>query len=432
LPVVEEVIDPEPVKACPQAWRCIGEEISEQLDYEPARFLRRRLIRRKYVRREDRYDAPIIAPLPASLQERCSAAPGLLAHVIVAKFCDHLPLYRQETICRTRHGVELPRQTLARWLELAADWLRPIYETMRTGVLAGGYVQVDEPERSGDSLPQAARRASAARQTPIRYLAPGHGATRLGYLWTFHRPGVGVFYDWQTSRAAACLRAIIPADCRGIMQSDGYAASPAFARQRGGAIPLAGCWAHARRKFYEALEQSPRMSGWLLRQIGQLYHIEARRRARRAGPALRQSERAASSRMILSRLHRALRAQQHRHLPQSRLGIAIAYALDQWPALERFLEDGRIEIDNNLCENAIRPTAVGKKNWLFIGDADAGQRAAILYTLVENCRRLGLDPHAYLRDVLCRLPHATNWNVNDLAPAAWAKAQRHPPAVAAA
>lgn len=138
LPVIEEVLDPEPVKAAPQAWRYIGEEGSEQLDYEPARFLRRRLIRRKYVLRGEVDAVPVIAALPESLQERCLAAPGLLAQILIAKYCDHLPLYRQEQIYRTRHGVYLPRQSMARWVGLAADWLRPIYEHMRSGVLAGG------------------------------------------------------------------------------------------------------------------------------------------------------------------------------------------------------------------------------------------------------------------------------------------------------
>jgi transposase len=178
LPVIEEVLDPAPVQACPQAWRCIGEEVSEQLDYEPARFLRRRLIRRKYVRRGEVDAVPVIAPLPASLQERCLAAPGLLAQILIAKFGDHLPLYRQEQIYRTRHGVHLPRPTMVRWVALAADWLRPIYEQIRTGVMAGGYVQVDE--------------------TPIRYLAPGHGQTRQGYLWAYSRPGGDVLFDCRS------------------------------------------------------------------------------------------------------------------------------------------------------------------------------------------------------------------------------------------
>ena len=144
LPVVEEVIDPGPVKACPEAWRCIGEEVTAQLDYEPAHFFKRRIVRRKYARRDHPFAAPIIAPLD-TLQDRCIAAPGLIAAIIVGKYCDHLPLYRQEQIFATRHNVQIPRQTLAQWMGLAADWLRPIYETIRTGVLGGGYVQVDEP-----------------------------------------------------------------------------------------------------------------------------------------------------------------------------------------------------------------------------------------------------------------------------------------------
>jgi len=192
LPVVEEVIDPEPVKQKPEAWRCIGQEVSEQLDFEPARFLRRRTIRRKYVHRADTDRAPLIAPLPERLQDRSLPAPGLLAHILVGKYCDHLPLYRQEQIFLRRHEVHLPRQTLARWVGLAADWLKPIYEHIRTGVMAGGYVQVDE--------------------TPVNYLEPGHGRTRQGYLWTGSRPGGDVFYRWETSRATACLDNVVPAN----------------------------------------------------------------------------------------------------------------------------------------------------------------------------------------------------------------------------
>ncbi len=412
LPVIEEVLDPAPVKACPSAWRCIGEEVSEQLDYEPARFLRRRIIRRKYVRRGEVDAVPVIAPLPASLQERCLAAPGLLAQILIAKFCDHLPLYRQEQIYRTRHGVHLPRPTMVRWVALAADWLRPIYEQIRTGVMAGGYVQVDE--------------------TPIRYLDPGHGQTRQGYLWAYSRPGGDVLFDWQTSRAAACLDNIIAIDFTGTVQCDGYSAYPSFADRRAGKVTLAGCWAHARRKFHEALESSPRLAGWLLRQIQNLYRIEAELRAQRAGPHLRAAVRAHQSRPIQTRLQRALvrLKTSRRHLPQSPLGQALDYTLAHWPTLSVWLGDGRIEIDNNLCENAIRPTAIGKKNWLFIGTAEAGQRGAILYTIIESCRRRGIDPHAYLRDVLTRLPTMTNWQVKDVTPEAWAEA-RHPTALQA-
>jgi len=286
LPVVEEVIDPEPVKQKPQEWRCIGQEVSEQLDYDPARFLRRRTIRRKYVHRVDRDLAPMIAALPERLLDRSLPAPGLLAHILVGKYCDHLPLYRQEQIFLQRHRLHLPRQTLARWVELAADWLKPIYEHIRTGVLAGGYVQVDE--------------------TPIDYLEPGNGQTRQGYFWTFNRPGGDGFYHWQTSRAAACLENVIPVHFTGTLQCDGYSAYQSFANRRGHAIELAGCWAHARRKFYEALEQSPRVAGWLLRQIQHLYRIEANLRENHAGPRLRQATRSSQSRPMVERIQRAL------------------------------------------------------------------------------------------------------------------------------
>lgn len=407
LPVVEEVIDPEPVKAQPQNWRLIGQEVNEQLDYEPGRFLRRRTIRRKYVHRTQADAVPTIAPLPACLQERGLAAPGLLAHVLVSKYCDHLPLYRQEQIFAQRHKINLPRQTLVRWVELAADWLKPIYEHIRTGVMAGGYVQVDE--------------------TPINYLDPGNGKTKQGYLWTGSRPGGDVFFRWETSRAAACLDNIIPVDFTGTIQCDGYSAYRAFAVNRKGAVALAGCWAHVRRKFFEALESSPRSAAWVMRQLQHLYAVESRLRERKAGPRLRQAVRAHQSRPMVQRLERALLQLKAsgRHLPQSPLGTAMDYALGQWTSLQVFLKDGRVEIDNNLVENAIRPTAIGKKNWLFIGEANAGERGAILYTVIESCRRRGIDPYVYLRDVLTRLPKMTNRQIPEVIPSVWAKAQLH-------
>jgi transposase len=406
LPLVEEVIDPEPVKAAPQNWRCIGQEVSEQLDFEPARFLRRRTVRRKYVHRVDFDQSPVIAPLPECLQERGLAAPGLLAHVLIGKYCDHLPLYRQEQIFLRRHQVHLPRQTLARWVALAAEWLKPIYEQIRTGVMAGGYVQVDE--------------------TPVNYLEPGHGRTRQGYLWTGSRPGGDVFFRWETSRAGACLHNLIPVDFTGTLQCDGYSAYRAFANSRDNAIELAGCWAHVRRKFYDAIEQSPRTAAWFVRQIQHLYRIEASLREHRAVPQLRAAVRAHQSRPVVARIERALvkLKTSGRYLPQSLLGGAIDYALGQWRTLEVYLEDGRVEIDNNLVENAIRPTAIGKKNWLFVGDAGAGQISAIIYTVIESCRRRGLDPYAYLRDVLTRLPHMTNRQIPEVMPQAWSKMQQ--------
>lgn len=406
LPVIEQVLDPAEVKDAPDQWRLIGQEVSEQLDYEPGRFLRRRLVRRKYVHVADPDRAPIIAPLPEKLQERGLAGAGLLTHILVSKYCDHLPLYRQEQIFVQRHKVNLPRQTLARWVELAADWLKPIYDQLRTGVMAGGYMQVDE--------------------TPVAYLAPGHGKTKQGYLWTCARPGGDVVYRWETSRAADCLERTIPKDFKGVIQCDGYNAYRTFAQSRTG-IELAGCWAHVRRKFHEALDQSPRQSGWIMRQLQHLYRIESELRENEAGPNLREAVRSHQSAVIVQRIKKALLLfKSRRHLPQSALGLAVDYTLNLWSVLEVYLHDGRIQIDNNLVENAIRPTALGKKNWLFMGEAGAGQRGAIIYTVIESCRRRGIDPYAYLHDLFTKLPTLKMHQISDVTPAVWAKGRQRP------
>ncbi len=221
---------------------------------------------------------------------------------------------------------------------------------------------------------------------------------------------------------------ILPVDFTGTVQCDGYAAYRSFANSRGDTIELAGCWAHVRRKFHEALEQSPRTAGWIMRQIQHLYRVEAELRASRrggAGPQLRAAVRAHQSRPIVARLERALiqLKTSGRHLPHSLLGTALDYALGQWRTLAVYLNDGRVEVDNNLVENAIRPTAIGKKNWLFIGQAEAGERSAIIYTVIESCRRRGLNPYAYLREVLTRLPRMTNRQIPEVTPQAWAKTQ---------
>jgi transposase len=405
LPVEEEIIIPDIVLAEPEQWRCIGEEVTEQLDITPARFFRRRLIRRKYVSRRDPLAPPVTAPLHL-LQDRCTAAPGLLAHIIVGKYCDHLPLYRQEQIYKTRHGVLLPRQTQARWLAMTADWLRPLYREIKTTVMEGGYVQIDE--------------------TPVRYLEPGNGKAKQGYLWAVHRPGGDTIYEWYASRATACLESIIPEGWSGKLQCDGYAAYDAFVKRRAEPLLLVACMAHIRRGFIEAKEEQPRRAGWVLRQMQHLYVLEKTLREAPAGPRLRQALRTAEATPVLTRIKKALLLfkSSARHLPQSAFGKALHYALGQWEALDPYLRDGRVEIDNNLVENAIRPTALGKKNWLFFGEVTAGETSAILYTIIESARRRGLDPQAYLRDILTRLPEMKQREIASIAPAAWAEAQK--------
>lgn len=406
LPVEEIIIQPEVVKACPEAWRQMGEEVSEELDYRPGRFIRRRIVRPKYVRVADSESAPIVAPLPEKLIERGLLAPGLLAHIVIGKYADHLPLYRQEQIFQQRHGVSLSRQTMANGVELVADWLRPIVAAMSEEQFADGYVQIDE--------------------TPIKYLAPGRGKTGQGYLWACHRPGGDTIYHWHASRGHECLNAIVPHDFSGTIQCDAYGAYRTY-RNKNENIDLVGCWAHARRKFHEAFVQgeSKIRTAWILRQISHLYEIERELRNSRAGPRLRAAYRTSRSRPILRRLHQTFTQLQtrRRHLPESLMGKALAYALGQWPMLEKYAEGGHLEIDNNLCENAIRPTAVGKKNWLFIGAETAGWRSAVIYSVITSCRSRRIDPYEYLRDVLQRLPEMTNRQIKDITPAAWAQSR---------
>jgi transposase len=402
LPVEEIVIDPLEVQADPEAYKYIGAEVSEQLDYTPGTFRKVRTVRRKFVAKEVEDAKPVIAPLPPKLQDGCMAAPGLLANIAVSRFVDHLPFYRQEQIFKTRHGVHIPRQNMVRWMEMVADRLEPIYKTISAQVLGGDYIQMDE--------------------TPIRYLDPGNGKTQIGYLWVTGKPGGDTVFRWKTSRAAQCVKEILPPEFKGILQTDAYAAYGSFARERT-EVTLAGCLAHVRRKFYQAREQKPGVAHFILSHFAALYCVESSLRKRKAGPVLREADRASASRPILERLGRAIKMLQPHFLPQSNMGKAIAHALSVWPSLQVYLTAGRVEIDNNLVENAIRPSAIGKKNWLFIGAAEAGKKTAILYTIVESCRRRGIDPLAYLHDVLTRLPRSTNHTVHELTPENWAKAR---------
>ena len=401
LPTENEVIIPAEVEKNPQAYKCIGEEITEELDVDPARYFKRRIIRRKYVSKVDKEQAPIVAPLKPRLIEGGYAGVGLLTDIILKKYVDHLPLHRQERILRTRHGIELSRKTMCDWVGKVADWLRPVYSQLQKELTGSGYLQVDE--------------------TPVRYCGNDGGGSSLGYLWAYHHPGADVLFEWHTSRAAKCLNKML-GEFAGTVQSDGYAAYKMYARQNE-RIVLAGCWAHARRKIFEAQEEAPGLAGWLLNQVGLLYRIESEMRKRQAGPHLRAAIRCASSSMILARIQDVLRKKLPEHLPQSRMGLAIGYALAHWKQLERFRDDGRLEIDNNLVENAIRPTALGKKNWLFFGAPDAGQRSAIIYTLLESCRRRGISQRDYLLDVLTRLPAMKITEVSELTPARWIAAR---------
>ena len=404
LEVVREVIEPELVLAQPEQWKRIGQEVSRRLDYQPGKFFWQETVRPKYVRLGRRELPPVVAAAPEGVAEHGMAAPGLLAQLLVGKYCDHLPFYRQEQIFRQRHGVFIARQQMVQWTGQSVRLLSGITDCLKKELRQSGYVQVDE--------------------TPVRYQDPNlPGRCGQGYLWVGLVPGQCVVYEWHASRAAQCLDWLLGEDFAGKLQSDGYSAYPAFAKGKAD-LKLFGCWTHARRGFFEAQEQAPRIAGWVLRQIGLLYRWEQQLRDSRAGPVQRQVFRASHHRMVVERLHRALNKLQPRYLPQSLMGQAIGYALNQWPVLERFLEHGEVEIDNNLVENAIRPTALGRKNWLFFGSEEAGTRSAVIYTLIENCRMHSVEPYTYLKDVLERLPTTTNQEVAQLTPLNWQKARQ--------
>ena len=426
LETQEIVLEPEEVKAAPQHWKKIGQEVTEELDYMPARFFRRLYIRPKYVALpQPKAEASktgaspsdlvlqvwaqleekpvVIAPLPPRLIDKGYPGPGLIAHIAISKYEDHLPLFRLEKIFRERHGVQLSRQSMAEWMAQTGFWLKPIYEVIKKGLQGRGYLQVDE--------------------TPIRYLDPDRpGKAQMGFLWAFSAPGSDVLFDWQTTRGHE-----VPAEMlknfKGYLQSDAYAAYTTLARERKGEIKLVGCMAHARRKFVEALQEDRRVA-WIVRQIAHLYGVEKQLRETRAGPRLREARRVAEAMPVLKRLHKAMERIASKVLPRSGFGGALAYALNHWETLIRYVEDGRLEIDNNLIENAIRPTALGKKNFLFIGHPDAGWYSAVIYSILGSCRRHGINPHEYLTDVLSRLPSATNHEIEDLTPAAWAKTKK--------
>ena len=406
LPVKETVvIEPAEVKAAPEAFEQIGEERTFEVEITPPQLTKREFVRPKYKAKADRTQPPVIAPAPARPVPGGYASAGLLAWVCVSKYLDHLPLYRQEQMLG-RWGAAIPRASLCEWIRIAAEWLQPIYRRMHRHLLAGDYLQADE--------------------TPIKCHDPdaGKGAVSQGYLWLISRPGGDVVFDWKLSRRHGELTGLVQ-DFKGILQSDGYEAYEAHAANHPGVIRV-GCWAHARRKFAEAQGEAPKAVRVVLKLIGLLYRLE---RDWDAADAAANRVRDAQARARLRAIHfaRTLRwlhalalTLRSRHRPKSGPGLAAGYLLGQWPALTRHVEHGQTQLDNNLVENAVRPTAVGKKNWLFVGHPGAGQRSAILYSIIVSCLRHGVEPLAYLRDVLSRLPAMTNQDdLDPLLPSHW-------------
>jgi transposase len=397
LPVHETVVvEPPEVQAAPECFEKIGEERTFEVDIIPPKLFKREIVRPKYRRKAERMEAPVIAPAPPRPVPGGYASAGLVAFVVISKYQDHLPLYRLEQMSR-RWGATLSRQTMVEWVRIAADWAEPIYKCMVADLLAGGYVQCDE--------------------TPVKYIDPDEkrGGTFQGYLWVMSRPGGDVVFDWRVSRRHAELTTLLTGKYKGVLQSDGYEAYAAYARNHPG-VDWVGCWAHARRAFFEAQNENRRVATAVLRLIARLYRRERAWDEANLPAELRASERAKPEGLArtMKSLHRLALWARQRVLPKSLLGKACDYLLHQWEPLSAHLRHGCTRLDNNLVENAIRPSCIGKKNWLFIGHPAAGQRSAILYSLIVSCQRHGKDPLVYLRDVLTRLPAMTTRH--DLAP----------------
>ena len=403
LPVHEIVeIIPDEVQAEPGAFEKISEERTFEVEIVGPKLVKREFVRPKFRRKADRAAAPVIAPAVSRPVAGGYASAGLVAYVVISKYQHHLPLYRIEAMS-AQWGAQLNRKTMVDWVRIAADWAEPIYKLMLADLLQGHYVQCDE--------------------TPVKFIDPdekGRGTTQ-GYLWVVSAPDGDVVFDWRLSRRHGELTTLLTDDYAGLLQSDGYEAYGAYARSHPAVVWL-GCWAHARRRFFEAQQEHPRVAQAALRLIGRMYLRERSWDEHQLTPAQRAKARAepeglARTTASLKRL--AVWARQ-RVLPKSTLGKACDYLLSQWVPLSAHLHHGESRLDNNLVENAIRPSCIGKKNWLFIGHPDAGQRSAILYSLIVSCQRHGKDPMAYMKVILTRLPRMTNRDdLCALTPRAW-------------
>jgi len=390
--------EPEATECCGQAMRRMGEDVAEKLDYRPGVFTVHRHVRGKWVCACcQTLKQALVAP---HIIDKGIATAGLLAHVLVAKYADHLPLYRQETIY-ARAGAPIPRSTLAQWVGSCGVQLQPLVDALRQEVLEHSVIHADE--------------------TPVQMLKPASqrdGKTHRAYLWAYspgrHEQMKAVVYDFCESRAGKHA-AIFLDRWSGTLLVDDYAG---YKQLMGQKVQEAGCWAHARRKFFELhVANKSQIAEQALAFIGQLYEIE--RMVAGASEEERLRIRQTQSRPVMEKLQRWL--QEHRaKVPEgSATAKAIDYSLRRWQALIGFIDNAQVPIDNNWIENQMRPVALGRKNWLFAGSLRAGQRAAAVMSLIHSAKLNGHDPHAYLKDVMEKLPSWPNSRIEELLPHRW-------------
>lgn len=368
----------------------IGDHVSEKLSCKPLEFFVKRDIYPQYACRA--CETIVAEPVPPAIIDRGMADASLLAQVVIAKYVDHQPLYRQSAIY-TRSGVELSRGTLAEWIGACGVALQPLADRLRQHLKDVRVLHADE--------------------TPVGMLDPGSGKTKRAYLFAY-RTAVGppiVLFDFATSRSGEHVRRLL-GDWRGALMVDDYGGYKALFRE--GVIEL-GCWAHARRKFFEQHQASGSLiAKHVLDRISELYGIEVQ--ARDMAPEERHAWRQQHAAPRLGALKAWLDDQRRTVLGSSGTASAMDYTLKRWPALARYVEDGHYPIDNNACENAIRPIALGRRNWLFVGAERAGHREAAIMSLLATAKANGLQPHAWLTDTLARLPATLDRDIDSLLP----------------
>lgn len=398
LPRQEFAHEPEATECCGQPMKRIGEDVAEKLDYTPGVFTVHKHVRGKWACACCQTLKQ--APVDAHIIDKGIPTTGLLAHVLVAKYADHLPLYRQEAIY-ARAGAAIPRSTLAHWVGSCGVQLQPLVDALRQEVLAHSVIHADE--------------------TPVQMLKPASqrdGKTHRAYLWAYtpgrHEEMKAVIYDFCESRAGKHAGEFLKG-WSGTLLVDDYAG---YKQLMGDKVLEAGCWAHARRKFFELhAANKSQIAEQALVHIGQIYEIERQVQEVNADERLRMRQQ--QSRPVVDKLHGWLT--QHRaKVPEgSATAKAMDYSLRRWTALTRFVDNGHLPVDNNWVENQMRPVALGRKNWLFAGSLRAGERAAAVMSLIQSAKLNGHDPHAYLKDVMDKLPTWPSSRVNELLPHRW-------------
>jgi len=392
LPRVEHIIEPE---GKTEDMKKIGEEITETLEYIPGKLLVNKYVRPKYAKPQG--EGVVIGTLPSRLIEKGIAEASLLAYILTSKYVDHLPLHRQIEAFK-RLGIKLPPSTVSDWVSYSLNALKPLYESLLSKVKAADYLQADE--------------------TPIKVLDKDKkGSTHRGYYWVYHAVKESlVIFDYREGRSREGPEEVLK-NYSGYLQTDGYGAYDAFGMRKG--ITLIHCMTHARRMFEKALDNDKSRAEYVLIEIQKTYTVE--RECREAGLSYedRKKQRQEKSLPILQALKDWMLDTYTKVTPESLIGKAIHYSLSRWERLCTFTEDGSLEIDNNLVENAIRPVAVGRKNYLFAGSHEAAQRAAMMYSLFASCKKCDVNPEDWLKDVLNRISDHPINRIEELMPNNW-------------